>query len=491
MTVRLRFAPSPTGYLHIGGARTALFSWMYARKHGGQFILRIEDTDTKRFVEGAVENIMSSMRWLGLEWDEGPDIGGPYGPYVQTERAALYQEWANWLVENDKAYKCFATPEELAEMREKGVPFGYDRRYRDYPAEKVAALEAAGKPYVIRFKMPLEGQTVVPDVIRGDIVFENSQINDYVLLKSNGLPTYHLAVVVDDHFMKISHVTRGDEWINTAPLHVQLWQAFGWEMPVYVHMPVILNPSGKGKLSKRTQSFTDGEYQVLVRVEEFIAAGFLPYAVTNFLTNVGWNFGDDIEKFSMEEALERFDFSGINPAPTRLPYSKLEWLNGQYIQDLTPEALAKQLKPFLAAAGYDVDFDSLLLIAPSMRTRLRRFPDALPFLEFLFEDKPLPATAEELAHKKMPLDAAAAAFTAARQFVADADEYTVEAIAAAMTAIGEQYTENGKAGPFLGKMRLAVTGQAVSPPLYESMVALGRERVLARLDAVLQLFSPG
>ncbi len=488
MTVRLRFAPSPTGYLHIGGARTALFSWMYARRHGGQFVLRIEDTDQKRFVAGAVDNIMTSMRWLGLDWDEGPDIGGPYGPYTQTERAELYQKWANWLVEQGKAYKCFATSEELQEMRDRGVPFGYDRSYRDLPQEEVDALEASGKPFVIRFKMPLDGQTVVPDLIRGNIVFENTQITDYVILKSTGLPTYHLAHVVDDHFMKITHITRGDEWINTAPLHVNLWQAFGWEMPIYAHMPVILNPSGKGKLSKRTQSFTDGEYQVLVRVEEFRESGFLPYAVNNFLANVGWSFGGDVEKFTMDEAIARFGFDGVNPSPTRLPYSKLEWLNGQYIQEMDSLELAKAVKPYLEAAGYEVNVEALLIVMPAMKVRLKRFPEAIPFLRFLFEEGELMETAVSLSHKKMPLASAQKAYQAARDFVADTNSYDLDTISTAMQAIGEAHTDNGKAGPFLGQMRKAITGQQVSPPLYESMLALGRERVLKRLDQVLALF---
>jgi glutamyl-tRNA synthetase len=488
MTVRVRFAPSPTGYLHIGGARTALFSWMFAKKHGGKFILRIEDTDQKRFVEGAIEYIMDSLRWLGLEWDEGPDIGGPYGPYIQTERADLYQGWAHWLVEQGKAYKCFATPEELNAMRERGVPFGYDRSYRNLAPEKVAQLEAAGKPYVIRFRMPLEGQTVVPDLIRGDITFENSQITDYVLLKSSGLPTYHLAQVIDDHFMEITHITRGDEWINTAPLHINLWDAFGWEMPVYAHMPVILNPSGNGKLSKRTQSFTDGEYQVLVRVAEFEESGFLPEAVNNFLTNVGWSFGDDREKFTMDEAIARFDFGGVNAAPAKLPYSKLEWLNGQYIQEMDTLALSKAVKPFLEAAGFEVNVEVLLLVIPAMKVRLKRFPGAVEFLRFLFEDAPLTETAVSLSHKQLPTDAAKQAYQAARDFVATTKVYDVETVGAAMAKIGESYTLNQKAGPFLGKLRQAITGQAVSPPLYESMVALGRERTLARLDAILALF---
>ncbi|MFO7538511.1 MAG: glutamate--tRNA ligase, partial [Chloroflexota bacterium] len=289
MTIRTRFAPSPTGYLHIGGVWAALFAWMYARRHGGQFILRIEDTDTKRTVPGALENLIASLRWFGLDWDEGPDVGGPHGPYIQTERVELHQKWANWLVEQGHAYKCFATPEELAEMRQvleaKGDRSGYDRRYRDLPQATVEKLEAEGRPFTIRFKMPLDGQTVVPDLLRGDVVFDNEQFTDYVILKSNGLPTYHLAHVVDDHLMEISHITRGIEWLNTAPIHVRLFAAFGWDLPVLVHMPVILSPSRKGKLSKRDQAVDDGGERVLVRADEFMEGGYLPQAVLNFLAN--------------------------------------------------------------------------------------------------------------------------------------------------------------------------------------------------------------
>lgn len=488
MTVRVRFAPSPTGYLHIGGARTALFTWMFARKHGGQFILRIEDTDLKRTVPGAVEGIMDALRWLGLNWDEGPDIGGDAGPYIQTERAALYQEWANWLVDNGYAYKCFATPEELQEMRDAKVPFGYDRRYRDMPATAAAALEAAGKEYAIRFKMPLDGTTTVPDLIRGDVTFENSQITDFVLLKSNGLPTYHLAHVVDDHFMKITHITRGEEWLSTAPLHVNIWRAFGWEMPQYAHLPVILNPSGKGKLSKRTQSFMDGKYQVLVRVEEFQEEGYLPDALNNFLSNVGWSFGDDREIFTMDEAVARFDLADVNPAPASLPYSKLEWLNGQYIQAMDPLELAKLIKPYLEAAGFEVNAEALLLVMPAMQTRLKRLPEAVDFLRFLFEETPLEETAASLTHKQLPAENAAAAFRAAHDFVATTDDYLLDNIRDTITQIGEAHTTSGKAGPFLGKMRLAITGQQVSPPLYESMLALGQARTKARLDEIVALF---
>lgn len=492
MNIRVRFAPSPTGYLHIGGARTALFNWMFARKHGGKFILRIEDTDRKRYVPGAEQAILDSLRWLGLDWDEGPDIGGPYGPYIQSERAALYQEWANWLIEHDHAYKCYCTPDELSAMRKEQLaakqPLGYDRRCRYLTPAQRAEKKAAGLTPVIRFKMPLEGATVIPDVIRGDITVNNSQVQDPVLLKSDGHPTYHLANVVDDHFMQISHIMRADEWISSAPLHINLYHAFGWEIPVYAHLPLVLNPSGKGKLSKRTQAFDDGGREVLVKVEEFQEAGLLPEALVNFLANVGWAYGDDREKFTLQEALPRFELQDVNPAPARLPYDKLDWLNGQYIQEMEPLELALAVKPYLDAAGYEVNVDALLIVMPAMSVRLKRLPDALPFLRFLGEDVPLQETAESLSHKQMPVEQAREGFLRARDFVRDVEPYDLETISQGMLAIGEGVTLNGKAGPFLGKMRQAVTGQEVSPPLFESMLALGRERTLARLNEVVALF---
>lgn len=494
MTVRLRFAPSPTGYLHIGSARSALFTWMYARRFGGSFILRIEDTDLKRTRDGAVDDFKDSLGWMGIDWDEGPDIGGPYGPYIQTERAHLYQKWADWLLDNGQAYKCFCTAEELAQRRAevqavKGSWLGYDRRCRYLTPIEVAQREDDGLDFAIRFKMPLEGTTIVPDLVRGDITFENSQVADYVLLKSNGLPTYHLAHPVDDHFMEISHITRGVEWISTAPLHVNVFKAFGWRLPIYVHMPLILNPSGKGKLSKRTQAFDDAGQQVLVRVDEFREAGYLPEALVNFLANVGWSFGDDREKFTIEEAIARFDLADINPAETRLPYEKLDWLNGQYIQELEPRELAEALQPFLEKAGYDVDLNALTYLTPSLGVRLKRLTDAVPLLRFLYVEEPLSASIEDLTDKKLDLSAARQAFDQTRNFVATVEPYTVESVGAGLRQIGEDHTSNAKAGPFLGRMRLAVTGQKVSPPLFESMLAMGRERVLAKLDEALAILN--
>jgi glutamyl-tRNA synthetase len=465
---------------------------MFARRHHGRFILRIEDTDQKRSVTGAVEAIMDSLRWLGLDWDEGPDVGGDYGPYIQTQRATLYREWTAWLLEHDHAYKCYCTTAELDEMRRKQQAakgsLGYDRRCRYLAPDQIAAKERDGLSHTIRFKMPLEGSTVIHDVIRGDITYHNDQITDSVLLKSDGLPTYHLANVVDDHFMEISHILRADEWINTAPLHINLYDAFGWQPPVYAHLSLVMNPSGKGKLSKRSQAFHDSGQQVLVRVEEFRQAGYLPEAVLNFLANVGWSFGGDREIFNLAEAIPRFALEDINPASSRLPYAKLDWINGQYIQKLEPAQLAEMIRPFLKAKHHDMEFGALLVLMPALRSRLKRLPDAAEFLRFLSDDAAATMTAEALIHEQLPREAALSGLQLARDFIAGVDPFDLDHIGLGLVEIGERVTANGKAGPFLGTMRLAVTRQQVSPPLFESILALGRERVLARLDKVVNLF---
>ena len=325
-------------------------------------------------------------------------------------------------------------------------------------------------------------------MIRGDITVPNSQIADAVLLKSDGLPTYHLANVVDDHFMAISHILRADEWISSAPLHLNLYAALGWAHPIYAHLPLVLNPSGKGKLSKRAQAFDDQGRQVLVKVEEFRDAGYLPQALNNFLANVGWSFGDDREIFPIEEAIPRFAIEDINPAPTRLPYDKLDWLTGQWIQMMEPLALARAVRPVLARQGHEVSPEALLAVAPALKVRLKKLTDAEAFLRFLWDDETggfaAPA-ADRLVGAKLPAGAARRGLQAARDLIAAAQPLDVETLSAGLTAIGESVTANGKAGPFLGALRLAVTGQDVSPPVYESIVALGRARALARLDSVI------
>ncbi len=480
--VRVRFAPSPTGYLHIGGARTALFNWLFARKHGGAFILRIEDTDQTRYVPDAEQDIMDSLRWLGLTWDEGPDVGGAYGPYRQSERSALYVEWANWLVEHGHAYRCNCPPERLKQVRgqqrQRGENLGYDRHCR------TLHLGPDIGPHVIRFKMPLDGQTVIDDLIRGPIVFDNAELQDLVLLKSDGLPTYHLANVVDDHLMAISHILRADEWIATAPLHWQIYRAFGWNMPAIAHLPVILSPSGRGKLSKRDQAFEDGGVQVLVQVREFRAAGYLPEAVVNFLTNVGWAFGDDREVFSPEEAMARFRLEDINPAPSKLPYAKLEWLNGVYIREkLTPDELAGHLKPVLESAGLKVDVQKLRKVTPLIQERIKTLNEAVDWIGFIFRDELELADPQQLVQKKMDVPSTARALRAAYEALAGLDDFSHEAQEAAMRTLAEAL--GLKAGQLFGALRMAVTGQPVSPPLFETMEILGKETCLKRIKAAL------
>ena len=335
--VRVRMAPSPTGSFHLGSARTALYNWLWARHTGGKFLLRIEDTDQNRYVPDALQDITDSMRWLGLDWDEGPEVGGDYGPYIQSERLPLYHKWADWLIEHGYAYRCYCSEERLNALRveqqaRKADAIGYDRHCRYLTAEERAELEASGTPSVVRFAMPLEGETSYTDVIRPTRSVENRKILDPVILKSDGYPTYHLANVVDDHLMEITHVLRGDEWLNSVPLHVNLYEAFGWEPPVYAHLPLILDPGGEGKLSKRKKR-ADGQ-EVLTFVEEYRDAGYLPEAMFNFLAILGWAYSPDTDLFTREEAIAAFDIHDVNPSAAALPLSKLEWMNGQYIREL-------------------------------------------------------------------------------------------------------------------------------------------------------------
>lgn len=480
--VRVRFAPSPTGYLHIGGARTALFNWIFARKHGGVFILRIEDTDQSRYVPDAEQDIKDSLRWLGLDWDEGPDKDGPHAPYYQSQRAELYHEWADWLIAHDHAYRCNCSPQRLEEVRESqrraGQKPGYDRHCRDL------ALGPEIGPHVVRFKMSTDGETIVTDIIRGPITFQNAELEDLVLLKSDGLPTYHLANVVDDHLMEISHILRADEWIATAPLHRQLYAAFGWEMPYIAHLPVILSPSGKGKLSKRDQAFQEGGTQVLVQVREFRQAGYLPEALVNFLLNVGWAFGEDREVFTAKEAMPRFRLEDINPAGSRLPYEKLEWLNGVYIRALSPEALAEKLLPVFQSAGLSADIERLRQVAPLLTERTKTLAEAVDMVGFIFRDGVTPGR-DDLAPKKLSPQGTAKALRAAYDALAGLDDFSPENQETVMRSLAEQL--DLKVGDFFGAVRVAVTGQKVSPPLFETMAIIGRETSLERILSAAQM----
>lgn len=483
--VRTRYAPSPTGPQHIGGIHTALFAWLYARRHGGQFILRIEDTDQKRTVPGSVDLILQALDWLGMDLDEGPREGGKFGPYVQSERLEHYQTWAAWLVEQDCAYKCFATQEELAEMRKAGQ--GYDRRYRDFPLAQAAELEARGKPFVIRFKMPLAGVTIGDDMIRGPVEFDNENLQDTVLLKSDGYPTYHLAHIVDDRLMRISHVTRAIEWLPSYPLHIQIWQALGWSMPQYAHLPVLLNPNGKGKLSKRKQQFAEADGKsVPVLMHEFINAGYLPGAVMNFLTNIGWNYGDDQEIFSTAQAIKRFDLEDVSPANSAYPIAKLDWLNSQHIQRAPAEELCRLLKPLLEAAGYAVDDERLEQVVPLLRVRLKSTRDVVPMAGFFFAEWASfeAPSADILIQRKMngrsTADVLRGAIPVLRELESFSHDAQHRAVASYARSIGY------KNGQVFGSLRAAVTGQKVSPPTFETMEILGKQESIRRIKLALQ-----
>lgn len=486
--VRVRFAPSPTGSLHIGGLRTALFNWLFARHYDGVFILRIEDTDQKRFDPTALDTLKEALRWAGLQWDEGPEVGGVHGPYVQSERLEHYQKWANWLVDHNKAYRCFCTPERLQQVTQekqaKKLPPGYDRFCRNLTTEEIAQREAQGLPHVIRLKMPLEGKIVVSDLIRGDVEFDYSTQQDMVLLKSDGFPTYHLAHVVDDHLMEISHVMRAVEWLPSLPLHVQIWQAFGWEMPLFAHLPVMLNPNGQGKISKRKPPIDKHGKAIPVLIHDFIAAGYLPEAVNNFLANIGWAFGDDREVFTMQEAMERFDGEGINPANSAFPIEKLEWLNGVWIRSLMVDDLAQRLKPFLERAGLTVDDDRLLAVTPLIRERIKTLAEVAEMVGFLFSGE-IAVDPAELIPKKMDAAATAKALRASHEVLSGLPEFTHTAQEEAMRGLAEQLEL--KPGQLFGAVRVAVTGQSISPPLFETMELLGRETSLVRINDAIAL----
>jgi glutamyl-tRNA synthetase len=474
-TVRVRFAPSPTGYLHVGGARTALFNWLFARKHTGAFILRIEDTDRKRYEPEAVGNILESLRWLGLEWDEGPEVGGDYGPYYQSQRLDIYQEYARKLVESGYAYYCYCSPERLAQVREeqrrRGEPdLGYDRHCRYLTAKERAEYEAQGIVPVVRLKVPLEGQTSFHDVLHGDITVDNARLDDLVLLKSDGYPTYHLANVVDDTLMQITHVMRADEWLPSVPKHILMYQAFGWEPSVFAHLPIILAPEGKGKLSKRHGA---------VSVLEFRRQGYLPEAMVNFLARVGWAYDDKTELFTRQELIEKFSLEGVNKSPAAFSYDKLEWMNGVYIRQLGLDDLAERLMPFLTGAGLPADLPTMRRIAPLVQERLKKLTDAMEWVDFFFVDQ-ISYEPSLLVGKKMTAAESLAALRKARETLAALPDFQEGTLEKALRALADQLGLKDR--QLFGIIRVAATGKSVAPPLFGTLSILGRERVLERLD---------
>jgi glutamyl-tRNA synthetase len=476
--VRVRIAPSPTGYFHVGSARTALFNWLFARHQVGKFIVRIEDTDRTRYHPGAIPDLIASLRWLGLDWDEGPEIGGDYGPYFQSERLDLYQHHADWLVEDGHAYKCYCSTERLSALREeqrsRKQDVGYDRHCRYLTAEERAEHEARGITPVVRLKVPLEGETSFEDILYGTITVENRSLDDLVLLKSDGFPTYHLGVVVDDHLMEISHIMRGDEWLPSVPKHILLYQAFGWELPVFAHLPLILAPTGQGKLSKRHGG---------VEIRHFRQQGYLPEAMINYLARLGWSYDDKTEIFSREELIQYFDLSGVNSSPARFSYERLEWMNGYYIRQLGEDDLAERLAPFLIDAGFDVTAVDLRPIVPLIQERLKTLSEVVDRAGFFFQQE-LACDPALLIGKKMTAEGSWEALQQARAILVALPDFSPETMEPPLRALADEL--GIKAGQLFGIIRVAVTGTNVSPPLFETLSVLGRTPSLARIDQAIE-----
>ena len=482
---RVRFAPSPTGRLHIGSGRSALYNYLLARQTGGQFILRLEDTDRQRFDPSGEREILDGLRWLGLDWDEGFDIGGPHAPYRQSERKDIYQQHAAKLIDLGRAYHCFCSPQRLAALREEQQknhqPNRYDGLCLRLNAAEVHRRLDAGEPHVIRIHIPADGQTVAWDQLRGDIVFENANLDDAILVRSDGFAVYHLAAIVDDYLMGITHVFRGSEWLPSFPLHVNIYDAFGWQQPEWYHLSVFLKASGKGKMSKRdsAEMALDGNS---IFVNDLAGLGYLPEAAVNWIALMGWSYDDRTEFFTLRDLIEKFDPARLNPAPAAINFSKFDHFNGVHIRTLPVKELAGRIQPFFLQAGIPADLDRLVQIAPLIQERLLTLDEAVSLAGFFFKDDLSPGI-DDLIPKG--LDRESAHQVAGRSLkllenLPNLDPVEVE------TTLRNLAEELGlKPGQVFGVLRGAITGQQISPPLMESMAILGREVVLARLRSAV------
>ena len=471
MTVRVRFAPSPTGFLHVGGVRTALYNWLFARHHGGVTVLRIEDTDTERETEGAIEQIQRSLDWLGLDFDESPRTGGPNGPYLQSERAETYQAAVDQLLEQGLAYRCYQTPEELeaarAAARHTDDPAAPTRLHRDLTSEQVSRFEGEGRPAIIRFRTPLEGETVIEDLVRGRIAFEHRLLGDTVLMRGGGAPTYQLANPLDDMAMGITHVIRGEDLLPSTPRQKLLVEALGGTFPTTAHLSMILG-TDKKRLSKRHGAAS---------VEEFREQGYLPHALVNFLALLGWSWDGETELMSIDELVERFSLERVNPAPAVFDHQKLAWMNGTYLRELAADTYAAALDAHLVDADSPLaGNDRLTELVPMVQEKLGAFGefDALAG-SLLVDREPDPVAWEKLkADDNAPkvLDAAITMLDASAVFTPDAVEGSLRSICDLLDL---------KPKHAFTPIRIAITGSTVAPGLYESIAFLGRDEALARL----------
>lgn len=481
LPARVRFAPSPTGHLHLGGARTALYDFLIAKQTGGTFILRIEDTDTKRYIPEAEDELIKGLRWLGIEFDEGPGKGGPYGPYRQSERKEIYFEFAEKLINSGNAFYCFCTAEHLSKVREvqqkNKEPIHYDGTCRDLSVEEARKRIAAGETYIIRFRTPKTGTTTVRDHLRGDITVDNRVLDDSILVKSDGWALYHLAAMVDDHLMKITHVIRGSEWLPSFPLHGLICRAFGWQEPVWIHLSLFLKPSGKGKMSKResAEAIKDG-YSIFVKDLEDL--GYTPEGVVNWIALMGWSYDDHTEFFTLEDLIDKFNLDRLNPSPAAINFTKLDHFNGLHIRNLSDEELAIRTKPFFESAGYAPSLTKLTQIAPILKERLPTLDEVVEIAGFFFKDIIL-YEAEDLIAKGLSKEQCAKVIEQAYETLTNLPEMTKDLAEPLLRNLVE--SSGYSAGQVFGILRVAITGQKVSPPLFESMEIIGKETVLERL----------
>lgn len=487
VNVRVRYAPSPTGLPHLGNLRTALFNWLFARRHGGKFILRVEDTDRERYVEGALDSVLDSLKWLGLEWDEGPGVGGPLGPYIQSQRLETYKQATQQLIDGGYAYRCYCSRERLEEMRleqkKKRMRQGYDRRCRTLSDQERAGYEAEGIGPVVRFMTPLSGESVLDDLIRGDVSWQNDSLDDFIIMKADGYATYHLANVVDDHSMAITHVLRAEEWLPSTPRHLHIYNALGYSPPRFAHLPMILGPD-RAKLSKR-----HGARPALAYRQE----GFLPEALVNFMALLGWSLDDKTDIMSRDVLTENFSLDRVGKAGAIFDKEKLLWMNGVYIRQLSLDDLEKEMLPFLkrdlSAASSVAERDYIKAIAPLVQERLKTLGEASAITDYFFREH-ISYDRDLLVQKGMDKDSTHQALMRVLNDLSGVDTFDAPSLEEVLRATGAQIGLSGR--QLFGALRVAVTGRAAAPPLFETMEVLGKDRCLKRIrDAAERLGLPG
>ena len=475
--VRTRFAPSPTGFMHVGNLRTALYEYLVAKSMGGSFVLRIEDTDRERYVEGAVDVIYNTMKTAGLIHDEGPDIGGEYGPYVQSERKDMYLPYAEKLIEEGKAYRCFCTKERLEQVQSSSIGAGYDRHCRDLPKEEIDSLLAQGVPYVIRQKMPIDGETKFTDAVFGEITVDNSELQDQILIKADGYPTYNFANVIDDHTMGITHVVRGSEYLSSTPKYNLLYEAFGWEIPTYIHLPLINGKNDDGTVSKLSKRHGSTGF------EDLLKEGYLSEAIINYIALLGWCPKDNQEIFTLDELCKVFDISGISKSPSVFDYDKLDWFNAEYIRNMSVEEFALVADPYFTQALGDKEIDRIKL-ASILQQRTVKLTDIPAMIDFFGE---LPQYDKELfvnKKSKTNLENAPVMLKAVYDKLSALDEFNHDTIHDALISLASELEV--KNGTVMWPARIAVAGKQVTPGgAIEILEILGKEESLKRIETGL------